>query len=97
MTAVAQRENRRKGFLIILGIIALGALLLLAAAALGYISGWDNAFGQGGAGTTNSGAEGSAANADCFLGLICFNANANADGNNANASGDGEGIHTNSN
>lgn len=112
MTTATQRENQKRGLFIILGIVALGALLLIAAAALGYTVGvpWlDNLFGNAANGgdalaAANSGGpgsggvgEGAAANGSCFLGLICLNANADADGSHTNVSVDGDGVNANSN
>jgi hypothetical protein len=112
MTTAAQRENQKRGLFIILGIIALGALLLIAAAAMGYAVGipfLDNLFGNAATGggamaAANSSVRGgtggggaTASNSGCFLGLICLNANADADGNRTNVSVDGDGVNANSN
>lgn len=111
MTTATQRENQKRGLFIILGIIALGALLLIAAAAMGYAVGvpfLDNLFGNaapgGGALAAANGEAGgaggggaAASNSGCFLGLICLDANTSLDGSHTNVSADGDGVNTRSN
>ncbi len=112
MTAATQSENQRKGLVIILSIVALGALLLIAAAALGYTVGvpWlDNLFGNTASGGAMAAANGGAieargggsgtepSDANCFLGLICLYTNSDIDGSGVNASVDGNGVSANSN
>jgi hypothetical protein len=94
-----QEDRRKRGLFIILGI---AALLLLAAASLGWLDAWLGGAGGGGTagagdvGIADTGGTGAGSGNGCFLGFICLNASARADESETNASADDEGINVNS-